>query len=590
MLQEDEVVVSSSDEKDQSDVPYHLDRIDQRTLPLDRIFKTEGNGTGVEIFVLDSGINYNHDEFEGRATYAGYDVIDSTRVWGGERRGRDCIGHGTLVASIAAGKTNGVAPGASLKSVRVLSCSKHGSVVNTIKGLDYIIALKKKNPQRKIVVVCALLAYYVRKDLNSEVEEAALAGIPMVVAAGNYRRDACHFSPAASPYAIVVGGSNYRDGLYDRTNFGKCVDIFAPGVDVRGAGFPCLDCTVHSSGTSYAAPAVAGVVALMMEKDGYLSPSQIKSQLVKTCSRNFLNFDGIPLEHRLDTPNCLVYAPQIPSYLLSLRVDANELQSLLYNHSRRGYLPMYISTSQNYTLKGLQGVNIIFKRTPTAKNAIFHCVRSIWAIRRLVENSEVRGYTVSTFRSFILEGKKLRFIVVLRPVKDVGYSTQLHARTKLDVLQERLKEMRGISTPVIISTVYCERIRPIVAILGAKSTGSAGALQNTDVNSTVPAKYALVHSVGIRNVDKVIAQYLKRGYFLKDIDSYGSCHGSTPVSILKHMLLFHPMVKSLAKYELYKLSEQEVVDKMGDLVSQGKEPIMISQVGEKYLLQFKLTY
>ncbi|MEU6757084.1 S8 family serine peptidase [Streptomyces sp. NPDC046685] len=237
------------------------DRIDQKGLPLDQSFTTQGNGAGVTAYILDTGIDYQHAEFGGRATF-GYDAI------GDGRDGQDCQGHGTHVAGTVAGATYGVARKANLVSVRVLGCDGKGTLSGIIAGLDWV-AKNAKQP--------AVLNGSLGGDKSDAVNDAATAlsdaGVLPVIAAGNSAVDACNISPASAARVVTVGASNQWDEETFFSNYGPCVSLYAPGQAIvsakLGGGSVALD------GTSMAAPHVAGVAVLYKQAHPTAAPAEI---------------------------------------------------------------------------------------------------------------------------------------------------------------------------------------------------------------------------------------------------------------------------------------------------------------------------
>ncbi|MCX4691864.1 S8 family peptidase [Streptomyces sp. NBC_01408] len=244
---------------------WGLDRIDQRSRPLDHNFSANGSGQGVTAYIVDSGIDYAHAEFQtelGSRARPGFDAI------GDGRNGADCNGHGTHVAGTVGGKTFGVARKVSLVSVRVLGCNGSGDWSGIIAGFDYI-ARQAQQP----AVLNASLGGGFLPSVNTAVTNVSNAGVLPVVAAGNSNIDACRVSPASAPAALTVGATNRYDEETDFSNFGTCLDIYAPGKEIisarMGGGSLALD------GTSMAAPHVAGVAALYKAEHPNALPAEV---------------------------------------------------------------------------------------------------------------------------------------------------------------------------------------------------------------------------------------------------------------------------------------------------------------------------
>ncbi|CAB4394979.1 unnamed protein product [Rhizophagus irregularis] len=251
---------------------FNIDRIDQAKRPPDGKYTfPDSAGQGVNIFVVDTGINIKHSEFGNRAKIGG-SFCDGCND-------DDENGHGTHVSSIAAGKTLGVARKANLVAVRVLDAKGSGSNSGVIAGLEFVGKQHNASKNKKSVVNMSLGGAK-SKAVNDAVAKLTAAGVHVVVAAGNESQDACNTSPASEPSAITVGATEKdSDAVTDFSNDGKCVDTFAPGRDIEGADFQDENGTVVFSGTSQACPHVAGTVALIIAKNGNKSPDAMAKEL-----------------------------------------------------------------------------------------------------------------------------------------------------------------------------------------------------------------------------------------------------------------------------------------------------------------------
>ncbi|XP_070538800.1 aqualysin-1-like isoform X2 [Ptychodera flava] len=225
---------------------WGLDRIDQQFLPLDRTYQsTIGNGSGITVFVVDTGIRSSHIEFDGRVSPF-YDAI------GDGKNGEDCSGHGTHCAGVIGGNTVGVAPGVHLLSVRVFGCDDNGYISDFISALD-VISCSGMQP----AVVSISLATELSTITNEAVAQLCRDGYFTVVAAGNHKDDACKYSPSSTREAIVVGATTRHDEIAPYSNYGDCVDIYAPGSSINSSYFTADDAYLTLTGTSMAAPHVS---------------------------------------------------------------------------------------------------------------------------------------------------------------------------------------------------------------------------------------------------------------------------------------------------------------------------------------------
>ncbi len=229
-------------------IPWNLDRVDQDNLPLDGTYGPLNEGQGVTVYILDGGIITDHEEFGGRAS-VGFDVFGGNGV--------DCMGHGTHTAGIVAGSTYGVAKKASICAVRVVGddCDKEGNMADVIAGLEWVA----HNYQKPAVATLSLNMYGEHLPLENALDGLINeTGITVVVAAGNFDDDACNASPSRDEKVITVGATDFEDERWPSSNWGPCVDVFAPGVNVKSATFTGPTDTDVMSGTSEACPHVAG--------------------------------------------------------------------------------------------------------------------------------------------------------------------------------------------------------------------------------------------------------------------------------------------------------------------------------------------
>ncbi|MGI3002345.1 S8 family peptidase [Shewanella algae] len=275
---------------DQGGATWGLDRIDQRDLPLNSNYHYDYDGSGVTAFVIDTGVRNTHNEFGGRAS-SGYDFIDN------DNDSSDCNGHGTHVAGTIGGSSYGVAKNVNIVGVRVLNCSGSGSNSGVISGINWV----KNNAQGPSVANMSL-GGGASQALDDAVNAAVAAGISFVVAAGNDNSNACNYSPARAANAVTVGSTTSTDSRSSFSNYGTCLDIYAPGSSITSAWYNSNSATNTISGTSMASPHVAGVAALYLAENPALSPTQLTNLLVSRAS------SGKVGDAKTGSPNKLLYS------------------------------------------------------------------------------------------------------------------------------------------------------------------------------------------------------------------------------------------------------------------------------------------
>ncbi|ORZ36901.1 peptidase S8/S53 domain-containing protein [Catenaria anguillulae PL171] len=276
----------------QKDAPWGLSRISHRTKPVGAAYKEypfpDNAGEGVSVYVIDTGINIKHVDFEGRARWGATIPENDEDV--------DGNGHGTHCAGTISGRKYGVAKKANAVAVKVLSSNGSGSMSDVVKGVEWAVAdhkrRRQKDPKAKSAANMSL-GGGASRTLDRVVNAAVDSGIHFAVAAGNDNRNACNYSPAAAEKAITVGATAVDDRMAWFSNVGKCVDIFGPGKDILSTWIGSNVATNTISGTSMASPHVAGVLAyLISQSDEPIAPKDLKKRLIKMSTKNVIK--GLP--------------------------------------------------------------------------------------------------------------------------------------------------------------------------------------------------------------------------------------------------------------------------------------------------------
>lgn len=266
---------------------WSLDRIDQRYLPLDGEYTYQNNGGGVTVYVIDSGINYSHTDFGGRASF-GFDAFGDD--------GDDCNGHGTHVAATIGGSSWGVAKGVNLVSVRVLGCDNTGPVSDIIAGINWVTA-NANGPS----IANMSLGSSRSTAMDNAIRNSIEAGITYITSAGNLNANACNYSPSRVAEVITVGATADNDSRAWYSNHGSCVDIFAPGNSVVAAWIGSNDATASLDGTSMAAPHVAGTAAILLRRNPGITPSELFTKIIENSTQGIVS-------NSLSENNHLIYS------------------------------------------------------------------------------------------------------------------------------------------------------------------------------------------------------------------------------------------------------------------------------------------
>ncbi|MGI5449833.1 S8 family peptidase [Streptomyces sp. CA-243310] len=277
----------------QPQAPWTLDRIDQSDLPLDASYTYGTKAAGVTAYVLDTGINTAHQEFGGRARFGHNAVRGETAT--------DCNGHGSHVAGTIGGATYGVAKGVSLVAVKVADCRGDGRLSDMLRGLDWTVrdAVRGRTPAVANMSMGGARSH----ALDAAIVRAVAAGVTFTVAAGNSAEDACDGSPSRVPQAVTVGATDAGDRRAAFSGHGRCVDLFAPGVSVVSAWKGSTTALARATGTSMAAPHVAGVAALILAGGTAKTPEEVTSALLRDAGRDRIT--GLPA----GTANLLLHTP-----------------------------------------------------------------------------------------------------------------------------------------------------------------------------------------------------------------------------------------------------------------------------------------
>ena len=280
----------------QSNATWGLDRVDQRAMPLDGSYTYDETGSGVTVYVIDTGVRATHVELAGRVT-AGYSAVADGYGTG------DCTGHGTHVAGTVGGTTYGIAKQSTVVPVRVLDCNGSGTMSGVIAGVDWVTGHHSAGAP---AVANMSLGGGAHSSLDTAVRNSIADGVTYVVAAGNDNVDACTKSPARVAEALTVAASTSTDGRASFSNWGSCVDLFAPGASIKSAYHSSDTSTATMSGTSMAAPHVGGIAALYLSSDPSALPATVGSTVAAGATPDVVTDVA-------GSPNRLAYARLVAS-------------------------------------------------------------------------------------------------------------------------------------------------------------------------------------------------------------------------------------------------------------------------------------
>ncbi|KAJ7395383.1 Proprotein convertase subtilisin/kexin type 9 [Pitangus sulphuratus] len=271
-------------------IPCNLGRV-VPLQPSSDSYSPPNKGELVEIYLLDTSVQSTHREIEGRVFVTGFESVPEEDSTHPHRQASKCDSHGTHVAGVLSGRDAGVATGANVRSFRVLNCQGKGTISGTLMALEFIRMTLEAQPYAPLVVLLPLAGAHSRV-LNTGCRRMAQDGVVIVAAAGNYKDDACLYSPASELEVITVGATNSEDQPASigtlGTNFGSCVDLFAPGDDIIGA---------------------SSLAAMLLSAKPWLSLAELRQRLLHFSTKNVMDMMWFPEEQRLQTPNSVVGLP-----------------------------------------------------------------------------------------------------------------------------------------------------------------------------------------------------------------------------------------------------------------------------------------